>query len=87
MAAADLFWNRDELYEEVWATPMKTLATKYGISDVGLAKVCRKLSIPLPGRGYWARKEAGQKVERLSLPALKERVVLQKPVPRLKARH
>jgi len=45
-------WDRDSLYEEVWATPMATLAKKYGISDVGLAKVCRKLSIPLPGRGH-----------------------------------
>lgn len=76
------FWNRDELYEEVWATPMQILAKKYGISDVGLAKVCRKLSIPLPGRGYWARKEAGQKVEHPALPALKEKVVLRKPAPR-----
>lgn len=61
---------------------MQTLAKKYGISDVGLAKTCRKLFIPLPGRGYWARKEAGQKVERLALPPLKERIVLQKPTPR-----
>jgi len=82
MGNEDRFWNRDELYEEVWATPMQTLAKKYGISDVGLAKVCRKLSIPLPGRGYWARKEAGQKVERLELPPLKEKIVLQKPAPR-----
>lgn len=82
MSADDRFWNRDELYEEVWTTPMQTLAKKYGISDVGLAKTCRKLFIPLPGRGYWARKEAGQKVERLALPPLKERIVLQKPTPR-----
>lgn len=61
---------------------MQTLAKKYGISDVGLAKTCRKMLIPLPGRGYWARKEAGQKVERLALPPLKERIVLQKPTPR-----
>ena len=54
------FWNRDSLYEEVWATPMAKLAKQYGISDVGLAKVCRKLAIPVPGRGYWAKKEAGQ---------------------------
>ena len=82
MSAEDRFWNRDELYEEVWTTPMQTLAKKYGISDVGLAKTCRKLFIPLPGRGYWARKEAGQKVERLALPPLKEKIVLQKPTPR-----
>ncbi len=82
MSADDRFWNRDELYEEVWTTPMQILAKKYGISDVGLAKTCRKLFIPLPGRGYWARKEAGQKVERLALPPLKQNIVLQKPTPR-----
>jgi len=76
------FWDRDELYKEVWTVPMRTLAQKHGISDVGLAKVCRKLSIPLPGRGHWAKKEAGQAVDQPPLPALKERIVLRKPVPR-----
>jgi len=76
------FWNRDELYQEVWSTPMRTLAKKYGISDVGLAKVCRKLSIPRPGLGYWARKEAGQKGNQPPLPPLKEKIVLRKPDPR-----
>jgi len=62
---------------------MWTLAKKYGISDVGLAKVCRKLTIPLPGRGYWARKQAGQKVSQDPLPDIKEKdkVLLQKPAP------
>src|ERR1700681_3990689 len=82
MGANDRFWNRDELYEQVWATPMQTLAKTYGISDVGLAKICRKLLVPVPGRGHWARKDAGQKVERTALPALKEKIVLQKPTPR-----
>lgn len=76
------FWDRDSLYEEVWATPMAKLAKKYGISDVGLAKVCRKLAIPVPGRGYWAKKEAGQTVQKLPLPALKEPVRLYKPTPK-----
>jgi hypothetical protein len=61
---------------------MSILAKKYGISDVGLAKICRKLAIPLPGRGHWAKKEAGQKIEPLPLPPLKERIILSKPVPR-----
>lgn len=76
------FWDRDSLYEEVWATPMAKLAKKHGISDVGLAKVCRKLFIPLPGRGYWARKEAGQTVEQRPLPALKEPIPLYKLTPK-----
>jgi hypothetical protein len=76
------FWDRDSLYEEVWATPMAKLARKYGISDVGLAKVWRKLAIPVPGRGYWAKKEAGRAVQKLPLPALKEPVRLYKPTPK-----
>jgi hypothetical protein len=78
-------WDRDSLYEEVWATPMAKLAKKYGISDVGLAKACRKLSIPLPGRGYWAKKDAGHVVRKLPLPALKEPVRLFKPTPKPEA--
>lgn len=57
MANEYQIWNREELYEEVWSAPVRKVAKKYGISDVGLAKVCRKLSIPLPGRGYWTKKE------------------------------
>ena len=40
-------WNRQELYEKVWQFPLRKLAVEYDISDVGLAKVCRKLEIPL----------------------------------------
>jgi hypothetical protein len=64
-------YNREVLYEEVWAEPMQKLAAKYGISDVGLAKACRKLRVPVPGRGYWAKKAAAKKVpKRPALPAL-----------------
>ena len=62
-------WNRNELYEEVWNNPASKVAAKYGISDVMLGKVCRKLSIPVPGRGYWARKAAGQKLKKSLLPS------------------
>lgn len=61
-------WNREELYEEVWESPLIKVATKYGISAVALGKVCRKLQIPLPGRGYWTKKEFGKPVERVPLP-------------------
>jgi hypothetical protein len=33
------------------------------ISDVALAKACRKRQVPLPGRGYWAKKAANKLVE------------------------
>ena len=52
--------SRQQLYEEVWADPVRVVAKKYGLSDVGLAKICRKLRIPLPGVGYWAKLRAGK---------------------------
>jgi len=57
--------EREKLYEEVWQTSINQLASKYGISNVGLAKICRKLNVPTPPRGYWARVEHGYKVERV----------------------
>lgn len=61
--------NRDELYAQVWDKPMSRLAAEYGISGVGLAKICRRLNVPYPARGYWARKAAGHPVKQTPLPA------------------
>jgi len=47
---------------------MRTLAAKYDISDVGLAKACKRADIPLPPRGYWAKQQAGWKVSKPALP-------------------
>jgi len=63
--------DRETLYNEVWTEPITTVAPKYGLSDVGLAKVCRSLSIPLPGRGYWAKLRSGGLVKQTPLPKLK----------------
>ena len=69
-------WNREQLYSEIWEEPVSRVAAKYGISDVMLGKVCRQLSIPVPGRGYWARKAAGQKLSKPPLPVLKRAPIL-----------
>jgi hypothetical protein len=60
--------SRQALYDAVWAQPMSKLSKEFGLSDVGLAKACRKLSVPLPPRGYWARKTAGKPVVQAALP-------------------
>ena len=59
--------TRRELYDLVWREPMRTLAPKYGISDVGLAKTCRKNDIPCPPRGYWAKMRHGHDVKKKPL--------------------
>jgi hypothetical protein len=63
---------RSQLYELVWSKPVRDVAKEFGISDVALAKRCRALNIPLPGRGYWARVAAGQKPKRPPLPPYHE---------------
>jgi len=44
------------------------VAKRYGVSEVTLAKACRKLAVPLPPRGYWARIRAGRTLPRPPLP-------------------
>ena len=60
--------TRAELYHKVWKTPIVRLAAEYGISDNGLAKICRRLGIPYPERGYWRKKETRNKVYVKKLP-------------------
>jgi hypothetical protein len=60
--------SRDDLYGKVWTTPMSRLAAQYGISGNGLAKICARLNVPCPPRGYWAKKAAGKRVVQYRLP-------------------
>jgi hypothetical protein len=53
-------YNREEIYKAIWTEPIQHVAKRYNISDVGLAKVCKRLNIPRPGRGHWAIKAAGK---------------------------
>ena len=61
-------FTREELYELVWSAPVTKVAKDLGISGVALAKRCRRASIPVPPRGYWARVAAGQQIARPPLP-------------------
>lgn len=53
-------YNREELYQKVWEKPLIRVAEQYGVSAVALGRVCRKLSVPVPGRGHWAKLAHGQ---------------------------
>jgi hypothetical protein len=60
--------KREALYNEVWSDPVITVAKRYGMSDNGLRKHCKKLGIPLPPAGYWVKLKAGKQVSRPALP-------------------
>lgn len=68
MPYVTLRYERAKLYEEVWIEAVTTVAKRYGISDVALRKICRKLAVPLPPLGYWAKIAAGKKLPTPSLP-------------------
>ncbi|NEW86874.1 hypothetical protein DU475_06305 [Rhodopseudomonas sp. WA056] len=60
--------SREELYTLVWQRPMSRLAEEFGISGNGLAKICDRMDVPYPPRGYWAKREAGKPVVVFKLP-------------------
>jgi len=61
-------FSRLQLYDLVWSSPITSVAKTFGVSDVALAKVCRKAGIPIPPRGYWARLKAKRHVLAAPLP-------------------
>jgi hypothetical protein len=66
--------TREELYERVWSTPATKLAKEFGISDVALGKICKKLDVPKPYPGYWQQLAAGRRVHREGLPPIRQGV-------------
>ena len=55
-------YDRQRLYDEIWKEPAETVAKRYGVTGVALAKACRLMDIPKPPRGYWAKVAAGAKL-------------------------
>lgn len=71
MSSSTVKLTREELYKQIWTTPARVLAEQFDISDVGLAKACKRMGIPRPPRGYWRRKETGKQVKTIPLPPAK----------------
>jgi hypothetical protein len=61
-------FTRKELYDLAWSTPMTKLAKQFGLSDVGLRKICVKHRIPTPPLGYWAKLQFGKPAKAIPLP-------------------
>ncbi len=64
--------TREELYSLVWETPVDALAKEFGVSGRGLKKICERMGVPTPPRGYWARLNAGAPVVQYRLEDAKE---------------
>jgi AcrR family transcriptional regulator len=65
--------SRKELHRRVWSEPLGAVAREVGLSGSALAKICNRLLVPYPTRGYWVKVAAGQKPPREPLPAAPEK--------------
>ena len=65
----DKRFTRRELYDLVWSKPIREIAATLGVSDVWVAKACRKADIVVPGRGHWAKRRAGKRTLQAPLAA------------------
>lgn len=61
--------TRERLYEEVWADPITKVSRRYGVSDSYLVRVLKRLNVPRPPAGHWAKISAGRVISRPILPA------------------
>ncbi len=52
--------QREELYQKVWEKPISEAAKEEHIADATLRNRCKRLEVPIPDRGYWAKLKAGK---------------------------
>ncbi len=52
--------DKEELRLAVWQMPTTKVAAIYQVSDVAIAKRCKKLGILKPNRGYWRKVETNK---------------------------
>jgi hypothetical protein len=62
-------FTRKDLYDLVWSKSLLSLSKEYQISDNGLRKICLRLNIPLPPKGYWQKPSYIRKRNRAKLPS------------------
>lgn len=55
-------FTRQQLYKLVWEKPTVQIAKEIGVSDVAIAKACKRHEIPRPPVGYWAMLQHGKRV-------------------------
>jgi hypothetical protein len=69
MPVQNVTYNREKLYDEVWRDPATAVAKRYNISSNALAKICARLNVPTPPRGYWPRRAFGKIDPQPALPS------------------
>lgn len=58
----EILVRRDDLTAFAWSAPMRDLAAKLNLSDVGLRKLLVRCGVTPPPQGYWNKTRAGKPV-------------------------
>jgi len=45
-------FTREQLYQRVWSKPLSLVGREF-VSGNALAKICSRMLVPYPSRGYW----------------------------------
>ncbi|MER9442016.1 hypothetical protein NKI79_11440 [Mesorhizobium sp. M0340] len=61
----DILVLPDDLIAFAWSAPMRDLAAKLELSDVGLKKLLTRCGVATPPQGYWNKIRAGKRVPAL----------------------
>lgn len=60
----EIILTREELYHQVWAQTLSSLAHKYMRTEMSLRTLCIEIvSIPVPREGHWEKIRAGKKID------------------------
>jgi hypothetical protein len=62
--------TRAELYNLVWGEPFGDVTKRIGVSSAELRRICKEYEIPLPPKGYWAKRSWNHAPARPPLPNL-----------------
>jgi hypothetical protein len=61
--------SREQLYAECWAEPMTKVAARHGVSSSFMARICDRMNVPRPPRGYWSKLAVGKASAKPDLPS------------------
>jgi hypothetical protein len=60
--------TRADLYNLVWGEPLGDVTKRIGVSSTDLRRICKEYDIPLPPKGYWAKRSWSHTPARPPLP-------------------
>jgi len=60
--------TRNDLYRQVWSTPLVQLAARYETATAELTTMCTRMNVPRPPSGYWLKKIKRQAFDSDELP-------------------